>query len=152
MKSIEIPIKEKKKLITLIPEGREGLLVFDGECVLCNTLTGHLLKSDKNKRLVFATFHSVIITSNLPELYLSELKSQSLIFITKKGIFLYSDAVLEIARTTGHNPILTRLAGLTPLAVRNFIYRIIARNRYRWFGKTDQCIIPSPEDVGRFLV
>jgi predicted DCC family thiol-disulfide oxidoreductase YuxK len=150
MKIIEIPVKEKKKLITLIPEGRTGLLVFDGECVLCNTLTGHLLKSDKN-RLAYATFNSSIITENVPDLDFSGLKSQSLLFITKKGVFLYSDAVLEIARVTGRYPVLTRLAGITPTSVRNFIYSIIARNRYRWFGKTDQCIIPSPEDAGRFL-
>ena len=82
---------------------------------------------------------------------LSGLQSQSIVFITKVGAFLNSDAVLEIARTTGSYPVLTGIIGITPLSVRDFIYRIIARYRYRWFGKTSQCIIPSPEDAGRFL-
>lgn len=151
MGNIEISAPEVKKLIHLIPSGQTGLLIFDEECVLCNSLIGRLLKSDRHKRLAFSTFSSTTIKENLPGLDLSGLQSQSIVFITQQGVFLNSGAVLEIAATTGGYPVMTRLIGITPVPVRDFIYRIIARYRYRWFGKTKHCIIPSTEDAVRFL-
>jgi predicted DCC family thiol-disulfide oxidoreductase YuxK len=151
MTNVEIPLNGVNKLMALIPAGRTGLLIFDGECILCNALIVRLLKSDLNKSLVFATFSSNIITENFPDINLAGLQSQSIVFVTKRGVFFNSDAVLEIARTTGSYPIFSRFIGIIPVFVRNYIYRIIARYRYRWFGKTDRCFIPSPEDAGRFL-
>lgn len=136
------------RLIDQIPEG-SGLIVFDGSCVLCNYSVGYLLKIDKRRKLNFATFDSEIVR-NTDSVLFSSGHRKSIVFIDQSGTYTESDAVLRIARLTGSFPVLSRIGMLIPRFLRDSIYRLIARYRYRWFGKTEHCIVPGPADAGRF--
>ena len=137
-----------KSVIAQIPEGN-GLIVFDGSCVLCNYSVGYVLKIDKRRKLNFATFDSEIL-KNTDSMMFSSGYGKSIVFIDQSGIYTESDAVLHIAKLTGSFPVLSRIGLLFPRFLRNNIYRLIARYRYRWFGKTENCIVPEPADAGRF--
>lgn len=137
-----------KRLIAQIPEGN-GLIVFDGSCVLCNYSVGYLLKTDKRRKLNFATFDSEIVR-NTGSLFFSSGHRKSIVFIDQSGIYTESDAILSIAKLTGSFPVLIRIGMLIPRFLRNSIYRLIARYRYCWFGKTENCIVPEADDAGRF--
>jgi predicted DCC family thiol-disulfide oxidoreductase YuxK len=137
-----------KSVIAQIPEG-SGLIVFDGTCVLCNYSVGYLLKIDKRRKLNFATFDSEILKNSDSVLFSSGYR-KSIVFIDQSGIYTESDAVLNIAKLTGSFPVLSQIGLLIPRFLRNSIYRLVARYRYRWFGKTENCIVPGPADAGRF--
>jgi len=147
-------------MIKYSPETREklnkmlhpdkGILVFDDECVLCNASVSFLLKKDKEKRLFYTTFNSDFI-KKAGIISAAGEEPQSLIFADQDGIYTESTAVMKIAGLIGAYSLLRHMVKLTPLALRNQVYRFIARHRYRWFGKSNQCIVPSPDDAGRFL-
>ena len=138
-----------KKLAAQIPVGG-GLIVFDGTCVLCNYSVGYLLKIDKKRKFNFATFKSKIL-QNEGTFLISSQDPRSIVFIDETGIYTESGAILRIAKLSGSFPVLSRVGMLIPRFLRDAIYRLIAQYRYRWFGKTDHCIVPSPADAGRFF-
>jgi len=141
--------KTHSNLNKLLHPGK-GILIFDDKCVLCNASVSLLLKKDKEKKLFYTSFNSDFIKQAGFEFAAGE-EPQSLIFADQNGIYTESSAVIEIAGLIGRYALLRNIAKLIPEAFRNQIYRIIAQHRYRWFGKTNQCIVPSPDDADRFL-
>jgi len=133
-------------LITKIPEGN-GLVVSDGDCVLCNRLILLLLKADRDKRLLFTTFGSSLFKNRETQ----EITPRSLIYISQAGTFKGSEAVLEISKAIPRFALLTRVMKFVPASIREALYRLVARNRYSIFGRTTKCILPSAEDAGRFI-
>lgn len=146
---MEISQEIYKKLQKKHPRST-GLVIFDGTCVLCNRSVSYLLKADKEKRLLYTSFGSLLLSGKITGS--EDNHPQTLIFINDDGIFTESDAALKIAETIHVARPLVRLGWLVPRIFRNLIYRIIARYRYSWFGKTNQCIVPSTEDAGRFYL
>lgn len=74
-----------------------------------------------------------------------------MLFITPTGTFSQSDAVIEIGRALGGWLRAALLLKVVPKSLRDWAYRIIARNRYHWFGRHDQCLLPRPEWRRRFM-
>ncbi|MBK9356710.1 MAG: DUF393 domain-containing protein [Bacteroidales bacterium] len=140
------PAEIYEELISMIPIGK-SLIVFDGTCVLCNGLIKFLIRIDSNRNLLFTTFNSSLfeLEENKPSI------PQSLILINHKGIFSGSEAVLETGISVQRFIILFRIFSLVPGKIRDTLYRIVATHRYKVFGRTDQCFIPSIEDAVRFL-
>lgn len=130
----------------------KGLVIFDGGCVLCNRSVKYLLSVDKEKSLLFTSFGSPLISGKETDMILKDSSPESLIYVNNKGVYSESDAALEIAKAIGTFKLLVFTGKLLPRFLRNFIYRIIARYRYSWFGKTNQCIVPSRKDEGRFYL
>jgi predicted DCC family thiol-disulfide oxidoreductase YuxK len=127
-----------------------GLVVFDSDCVLCNRSVKYLLKADKGKRLLYTSFDSPLLAVQKTTEGVNNNTPLSLIFVYNNNIYLESDAALKIAETIGLTPVLVRIGKLIPRFLRNYIYRVIARYRYSWFGKTNHCMVPSREDAERF--
>ncbi|MBK6963380.1 MAG: DUF393 domain-containing protein [Bacteroidales bacterium] len=138
-----------QRLISKVPEGG-GMVFFDGSCVLCNSVVAYLLKKDKNRKLCFATFSSEILRNKDASSIASE-HPKSIVYIDQNGTYTESDAVLKIATVTGSFPVLRQFGKLLPKIFRDAIYRLVARYRYRWFGITSQCMVPSASDAGRFF-
>ncbi len=127
------------------------VLLFDGVCNLCNFVVSFTIERDPKGKFAFASLQSdygqeLLAKQNLPQETFDT-------FILQEGdqIYLKSTGALRVAR---------RLSGLWPLLygfiivpapIRDVVYSFIARNRYKWFGKKDQCMIPSPEVRARFL-
>lgn len=124
----------------LVPEGKI-LVQFDGICILCSRTIWFILKTDRRKKFLFQTFQNSP-DSNTPESV-----------IVYDGIKTYShfDAILKIGKELGGIYRIVGLFGAIPKQWRHSLYLWIAKNRYRWFGVSKSCFIPSLEDKERFI-
>lgn len=105
----------------------------------------------EKKKLYFTGSNSTLVFM-LKEHGMTFPQPESVLFIDHSGSYTEAGAILEILKKCGM-PLTARLIGLlAPKPLRNGLYRTIARNRYRWFGRTQQCFIPAPEDSGRFFL
>jgi predicted DCC family thiol-disulfide oxidoreductase YuxK len=126
------------------------LVVFDGVCNLCNSSVDFFLSHDKEDRLLFGSFQHSHVEAILRLYGIAE--PPTTIYVLQHGkIYGESDAVLRICRTLPFPWRVTYLAVVVPASIRNFVYRIVARNRYTWFGKRTTCRIPSPLDAKKFI-
>jgi len=128
-----------------------SLVFFDGVCNLCNSTVQFLVKIDKHRRLQFGSLQGETAKKILPAYNISPDKLSSIIFIHNNKAYTESSAVLEIFRVIGGLWTLLYVFKIIPSFLRNGFYRLIARYRYKWFGKKDQCMIPKPEFMNRFL-
>lgn len=135
-----------------VPELSDGrfVILFDGYCNLCNGAVRFVLERDRKEVFDFAALSWPVgeaLKSKFPELE----DVDSIVLYDGEKVFVKSDAALKIAG---------KLRGLWPAAgifwilprfVRDAVYGWVARNRYRWFGKKDTCMMPTPETQKRFL-
>lgn len=128
-----------------------GLVIFDGHCIFCNRIVQLLIRVDKRKRLYFGTLASLepYLVSN--SLNGKKPNLNSVYFIRNQQSYMESEAILEIALALGGFWKLFWGGYLIPGAIRNFIYRTIARNRYLISGQQKHCMIPDKSDSPRFL-
>lgn len=130
---------------------KQPIILFDGVCNLCNSSVQFIIKRDKKVRFLFASLQSRYAKENLPAEFTDEKALQSIVLKDEKGLKTKSSAVLNISKNlTGLWPLLYVFI-VIPKFIRDWIYDIVAKNRYRWFGKKDQCMIPSPELKSRFI-
>ena len=131
-----------------------NVIIFDEVCGLCNSLVDFLIKKDLDHSIKFLTAQSslgqkIIHTVGIePSLQTGEIR---LIFIDKNRPRIKSDAVIAILMKLGSGYKLARFLYLVPRVIRDFCYQFVATRRYKWFGKTIQCRIPTESDVDRFL-
>jgi predicted DCC family thiol-disulfide oxidoreductase YuxK len=132
-------------------ETTHPILLFDGVCNLCNASVQFVLKRDTAGQFRFASLQSEAGQQLLGQFAKAPADFSTVVLIEKGQLFTKSDAALRVAR---------RLPGLWPALygfiflprfLRNGVYDWIARNRYRWFGKQEQCMLPRPEWKERFL-
>ena len=132
-------------------EGKK-IILFDGVCNLCNSSVQFVIKRDKKDLFRYAALQSAIGEKLVAERNIDTSQVDSIVLI-EPGVAYYtkSDAALEIAQDLGG---LWKLMGIftwIPTSIRNAIYDFVARNRYKWFGKKDACMIPTPELKAKFL-
>ena len=127
------------------------LLLFDGVCNLCNGTVNFLIQKDKRELFTFASLQSDAGQALLARFGLPQHEFHSFIYIKGNKWYQRSGAVLRVLRDLGGIWKLAAVLLLVPAPARDFLYKIIARNRYRWFGKKDECMIPTPELKKRFL-
>lgn len=127
------------------------LVLFDGVCNLCNRSVQMILRHDRNARLRFASLQSPLGEKLRRELGIDPEKVDSVILVEGGRWYQESDAALRIASLLGGAWKAFGVFRLVPRPLRDAAYRLIARNRYRWFGKTETCWVPTPELRGRFL-
>ncbi|MDR6301622.1 putative DCC family thiol-disulfide oxidoreductase YuxK [Mesonia maritima] len=128
------------------------IILFDGVCNLCNNAIQLIIKHDKKDVFRFASLQSEIGQKLTQERGIDTEKVDSIILI-EPGISydVKSTAALKIAKKmNGFYPILGLFLGL-PEGFRNLVYDFIAKNRYKWFGKKNACMIPTPEIQAKFL-
>ena len=121
-------------------ESVRPILLFDTTCLLCNKTVHFLLKVDHNKKFLFAG-----LSSDLGKLILEKyhVLDDSVIFYHKEKCVSKSSAFLDICKHLGFPYSLLLIFYIIPPFIRDRIYSIISKNRYRWFGTTDHCIIDS---------
>lgn len=127
------------------------IILFDGICNFCNFWVNQLLKFDKKFIFKFAALQSTAGKELLQQHLQPETDFDSFILISGNKLFKKSTAALLIARKLGGAFILFYPLFFLPLSFRDFVYEIIASNRYKIFGKKDSCRIPSAKDRERFL-
>ncbi|MFZ1808796.1 MAG: thiol-disulfide oxidoreductase DCC family protein [Cyclobacteriaceae bacterium] len=127
------------------------VVLFDGVCNLCNGSVQFIIKRDKASKFHFAALQSKYGQSQLNQLGIPSASLQSIVLLKGDRFYQRSNAVLEIARMLGGFwPVLYTFK-IVPAFFRDWIYTGIANNRYRWFGRQDQCMIPTPALKARFL-
>jgi predicted DCC family thiol-disulfide oxidoreductase YuxK len=123
-------------------QGDSQIILFDGICNLCNGTVDFLLKHDGKKQFRFVSLQSnegkeLTAVHQIPD------ETDSVIFIKSGKTFIESEAVIEISALLNYPWKLGKFAKILPKKIRDKIYRIIAKNRFRWFGKRETCrIIP----------
>ena len=127
------------------------LILFDGVCNLCNGSVQFIIKHDPLKKFSFASLQSDTAQKILRNYTLDTPELYSIILFENGRIFDRSTAVLRIAKElSGWWPFFY-LFIIVPPFIRHWVYKLIANNRYKMFGKADECWIPMPELRGRFL-
>jgi predicted DCC family thiol-disulfide oxidoreductase YuxK len=125
------------------------LIIFDGECVLCSNTVHWLLKRDK-KGVFYFTQRNSKKSGELAQKYSIEFPD-SIVYLCDGKIHTQSDAVIKIVTDLGGFYKLAKLLFLFPKPLRNLVYKIISKNRYRWFGKREHCFVPSIKDRLKFI-
>ncbi|MCK5401821.1 MAG: DUF393 domain-containing protein [Flavobacteriaceae bacterium] len=134
-----------------IPKHKK-LILFDGVCNLCNASVLYVIKRDKTDLFMFATLQSNIGKQIIEEYNIDPNKTDSIIlYESKKGISYKSTAVLKIAFNLTFPSNLSSVFLIIPVFIRNWVYDYIAKNRYKWYGKKEQCMVPSPELEAKFV-
>ncbi len=130
-----------------------GIVLFDGVCNLCNATVQFILDRDRAGYFRFAALQSSVGAKALTDRGHAAVTGEpdSIVLIEGDAVYDRSDAALRVARRLdGAWPLLAVFL-VVPRVVRDLVYRFIARNRYRWFGRTEECRIPTPALRARFL-
>lgn len=129
----------------------QPLILFDGVCNLCHGGVQFILRHDVRERFHFAALQSKTGRRVLLEAGLDPDELSTFVLRDADGIHVRSTAALRIARRLRFPWPLAVVFFIVPRPVRDAVYRWVARNRYRWFGKKDECWLPTPDIQKRFL-
>ncbi|RIA09668.1 putative DCC family thiol-disulfide oxidoreductase YuxK [Flavobacteriaceae bacterium MAR_2010_72] len=137
-------------MITL-PKHKQ-LILFDGVCNLCNASVQYIIKHDKNDVFLFAalqsdTGHNIIKEFNVDTGNIDSI----LLYSDENGVSYKSTAALKIAAKLGFPRNLLVCFLIVPPFIRNWVYDYIAKNRYKWYGKRDDCMVPTQALKSKFL-
>jgi len=127
------------------------IILFDGVCNLCNGAVQFVLKRDRTKQFRFASLQSNAGQALLRGRGLPTEDFDTMVLVEEDRVYTRSNAALRILRGCGGMWALAYAFILVPRALRDAVYGVIARYRYRWFGKREECWLPTPELRDRFL-
>jgi predicted DCC family thiol-disulfide oxidoreductase YuxK len=127
------------------------VILFDGVCNLCSGAVQFVLKRDKKKRYKFASLQGEAGQALLYQYGLPLDNFNSFVLVENGKVLTKSNAALEIAKHLSGGWKLLSAFRIIPSFIRDGVYRLIASNRYKWFGKKESCWIPTPELRARFL-
>lgn len=128
-----------------------AVIFFDGVCNLCNHSVQFIIKRDHKDYFRFAALQGDIAKQKLSDFDLKAENLKTIILLEDGKVYLRSTAALRIAKhLSGSWPILFRFI-IIPAFIRDFVYQLIASNRYRIWGKTESCMVPSPDLKAKFL-
>lgn len=139
-------------MIKDIPKDKQ-LILFDGVCNLCNSSVLFVIKRDKKGKFLFAPLQSEIGEKIISEFHIDTNKTDSILLYSPKTntIEYKSSAALHIAKHLGFPSNLMVIFFIIPTFIRNWVYNYVAKNRYKWYGKKDACMIPTPELQSKFI-
>lgn len=140
----------KKELLQLSAE--HPILLFDGVCNLCDGFVQFIMKRDQSAKFRFAPLQSAAGQQLLEHFQLDSDEIDSVVLIDAGKSYIKSTAALRAGKCLGGLWRLPYVLVFIPAFIRNGVYDFIARNRYKWFGEKDACMIPTPEVRSRFLV
>jgi len=128
------------------------IILFDGVCNLCNNAITFIIKRDKKDTFRYAPLQSAIGQQLVNERGIDSTKVDSIVLIDP-GVAYYtkSKAVIEITKAFGGVWILFQVLSIFPKGFSDWVYDLIAKNRCRWFGKQESCMIPTPELKAKFM-
>jgi predicted DCC family thiol-disulfide oxidoreductase YuxK len=127
------------------------VLLFDGECNLCSRAVQFVLKFDRQEQFRFASLQSEAAARLLRPYGQVKVEVDTVVLISRKGMFEKSDAVLAVLDILGGGWRLLLPFRHLPRPWRDWLYDWVARHRYGWFGRRETCLLPTPELRRRFL-
>ena len=127
------------------------ILLFDGLCNLCNDSVNFILRRDKIGNFKFASLQSEFGIELTKRYNIDKNIVDSIVLIKNNKVFIKSSAVLEILKDLPIGWSLFRIGNILPIIFRDWLYDIVAKHRYKIFGKKNECPIPSKDVQDRFL-
>lgn len=128
----------------------KAVILFDGICNFCNKSVRFIIKRDPDGYFQFASLQGEVGQSLLKKHHMPQY-FDSFVLIENDRVYLKSDAVLRICRHLKGAWKWMSMFFIVPKPIRNAVYSFIANNRYKWYGKRDSCMIPTPDIRERFL-
>lgn len=130
---------------------KKSIILFDGVCILCNSSIQFVLKHDIKQQFLFASLQSDAAQKLLLQFNYKNSNLNSIILIEDDKIYEKSTAALRISKEL--NPLWNMLYIfiIIPKGIRDIVYNFTAKNRYKWFGKRDTCLVYSEEYKKRFI-
>lgn len=132
-------------------DSSQPIVLFDGVCNLCNTSVRFLLAYNRKKNLLFSPLQSAKAKKRLKDLNWENKTLDSLILIENDKVYIKSEAAFKISKHLTYPWKVFYHFRYLPKGLCNWVYDLIAKNRYSWFGKKQSCMIPRTEWKGRFL-
>ncbi len=133
------------------PRSDAPIVIFDGECNVCNGAVRFIIDRDPEAVFLFAASRGDAGRGLLDRLGLVDVARDSIVLVQGDRIDFESDAVLEIAKRLQGPIRWLRVFRIVPRVLRNFLYRLFAKARYRLFGRRETCMVPTPDLKRRFL-
>ena len=134
-------------------QAEPSVIFFDGVCNLCHGLVQFVIARDPQARFHFAALQSEAARRLLPAgLNPDPDHPDSVVLLENGRVYTHSAAVLRILRRLGGGWAVLSAARILPRFLRDAAYRFVARNRYRWFGRQNECWLPTPELKARFVL
>lgn len=133
-----------------IPHGKTVIL-FDGVCNFCNDYVNKVISLDKKDQFVFASIQSEIGQKIIKHIGLPSDTDSIIYYKPGYAYYIESDAVFAIIENLSTWMSWISIFKIFPKSLRDSMYRYFAKNRYKWFGKREECIIPTPEIKKKFL-
>ena len=144
-------IQHSTFLIFALVQYNEPVVLFDGVCNFCNSNVNYIIQQDRKKIFRFAPLQSEAAQKLLREYNLAAREFDSFVLIDRSKAYFKSTAALKVYGQLPWYWKWTQLLWIFPRFIRDAVYDFIARNRYKWFGKKDQCMVPGEELKSRFL-
>jgi predicted DCC family thiol-disulfide oxidoreductase YuxK len=134
-----------------LPKNKK-IILFDGVCNLCDSSVQFIIKHDRNDVFRFVTLQSDLGEKIINHIGIDRAKIDSIILYEPGVAYFYkAEAALKIAKELNGIYSLLSLFSVFPNSISNYVYDYIAKNRYKWYGKKEQCMIPTPELKSKFL-
>ena len=134
-----------------LPKNKK-IILFDGVCNLCNSSVQYIIKHDKKDIFRFVSLQSEVGQKILKHIGISENSLDSIVLYEPgKAYYLKSNAALQVAKSLGGIFTYSTLFKIIPTSLRDIIYDFIAKNRYKWYGKQESCMLPTKELRDKFL-
>ncbi len=128
-----------------------SILLFDGVCNLCSGAVQFILSHEKSETIYFASLQSDFGKKALDRYKIDPNTTDSLVFLEHDKAFVFSSAALRLTKHLKWYLAWTYLFLIVPSFIRNWVYKFIAKNRYKWFGKKEVCIFFHKGHENRFL-
>lgn len=127
------------------------IIFFDGVCNLCNSSVQFVIKHDAGNKFLFAPLQGITAKQILEKHNYDANQLNSFVLYKNDTLFTQSTAALKVARELKGWPSWLYGFIIVPAFIRDAVYNFIAKNRYKWFGKKDSCMLPSPALKAKFL-
>ena len=129
----------------------KSIILFDGVCNLCNSSVNFIIKHDKKEQFIFASLQSDAAKEILLQFTTKKINLDSILLVDGDKIYEKSTAVLLIFKQLNNGFNLLYYFIIIPNFMRDWVYNVIAKNRYKWYGKKEKCMVPTSETKNRFL-
>lgn len=131
--------------------GDKSLIVFDAMCVLCSANARFVLDHDRRRHFRLTSAQGPLGEALYRHYGLTTDDYETMLVIDRGRLLTESDGAIAIARGLGWPWRAAAVARIVPRPIRDALYRMVARNRYRWFGRRETCWVPRPDDMDRIL-
>ena len=127
------------------------IIIFDGVCNFCHGAVNFIIKRDQKNVFKFAPMQSRVAKKLIEKHDVKDVGFDTFLLIKNDVCYFRTNAAIEITKDLSGFWFLFRAFGLLPRCIRDYFYRLFARNRYRIFGRTDSCMVPTQEAKSKFL-